>query len=70
MELKDGEISFIELLPVSGNPHSPAQTTKQEETAQASSSAASKTTVKDQTITWSQRLNAFAKSSRNAIVLE
>ena len=51
MELKDGEISFIELLPVSGNPHSPAQTTKQEETAQATSSAASKTTVKDQTIT-------------------
>ena len=47
MELKDGEISFIELLPVSGNPHSPAQTTKQEETAQATSSAASKTTVKD-----------------------
>ena len=41
MELKDGEISFIELLPVSGNPHSPAQTTKQEETAQATSSAAS-----------------------------
>ncbi len=25
MELKDGEISFIELLPVSGNPHSPEQ---------------------------------------------
>ena len=46
MELKDGEISFIELLPVSGNPHSPAQTTKQEETAQATSSAASKTTVR------------------------
>ena len=43
MELKDGEISFIELLPVSGNPHSPAQTTKQEETAQATSSAASAT---------------------------
>ena len=43
MELKDGEISFIELLPVSGNPHSPAQTTKQEDTAQATSSAASAT---------------------------
>ena len=59
MELKDGEISFIELLPVSGNPHSPAQTTKQEETAQATSSAASKTTVKDQTITGAEPIPAM-----------
>ena len=59
MELKDGEISFIELLPVSGNPHSPAQTTKQEETVQATSSAASKTTVKDQTITGAEPIPAM-----------
>ena len=59
MELKDGEISFIELLPVSGNPHSPAQTTKQEDTAQATSSAASKTTVKDQTITGAEPIPAM-----------
>ena len=31
MELKDGEISFIELLPVSGNPHSPAELQRKSE---------------------------------------
>ena len=59
MELKDGVISFIELLPVSGNPHSPAQTTKQEEPAHATSSAASKTTLKDQTITGAEPIPAM-----------
>ena len=51
MELKDGEISFIELLPVSGNPHSPeqisnAQTAQPDSQAQsitASSTVSSKT---------------------------
>lgn len=40
MELKDGEISFIELLPVSGNPHSPEQISNAQ-TAQPDSQAQS-----------------------------
>ncbi|MFQ7423111.1 MAG: DnaD domain protein [Anaerostipes sp.] len=51
MELKDGEISFIELLPVSGNPHSPEQISNAQ-TAQPDSQAQSITassTVSSQT---------------------
>ena len=54
MELKDGEINFIELLPVSGNAHSPAQTSEtqsaRQQTAQTQSAAvpsASQTRIKN-----------------------
>ena len=66
MELKDGEISFIELLPVSGNPHSPAQnsdvqTNKKQTVGSASSASASSVhnVPKEQTITGTAAIPAM-----------
>ena len=69
MELKDGEINFIELLPVSGNAHSPAQTSEtqsaRQQTAQTQSAAvpsASQTghlTVKEQTVAGTEAIPAM-----------
>lgn len=64
MELEDGELSFIELLPVSGNPQSPMKTADTQASDTASSVAASTTVSQtavstEQTVSGAQAIPAM-----------